>query len=375
MTATTVTVGNVADISGPVPGLFQGAPRGVDSYFAYINSQGGVDGRKLELKSTDDTTTCTGNQTATQGLTGSVLAFVGSFSLYDNCGAAVLQSNPGVPNISFGLTQQAKSLANTYSPEPQPIGYIEGPLIYYKDQFPNAVKTVGALPNNSPGSVASWNAQKADMESLGYHIAYERLYGATETDFTSDVIRMRNAGVQFLWLTDTDPATQARILSAAAQQHWRPQVLAGGNSYDPNFKKLVDPTTDDGLLNEQQNALYLGEDRATVPGVDLFLTWLNKTHPGFEPDIFTLFGWSSAMLFVQALKAAGAKPTQAGVLTALKDIHSFDADGLLATSDPGAKKPPTCWIMVKIEAGKYVRLTPDKGFQCQPGGFFNYTGS
>ncbi|HEY3240069.1 MAG TPA: hypothetical protein VGL92_10930, partial [Acidimicrobiia bacterium] len=41
VTADTITMGNVSDLGGPVPGLFQGGPYGTQAYFNYINSQGG----------------------------------------------------------------------------------------------------------------------------------------------------------------------------------------------------------------------------------------------------------------------------------------------------------------------------------------------
>jgi len=37
ITKDSVTVGNVATLSGPIPGLFQGAPYGVDAYFAMVH--------------------------------------------------------------------------------------------------------------------------------------------------------------------------------------------------------------------------------------------------------------------------------------------------------------------------------------------------
>jgi len=59
VTATSITVGNISDLGGPVPGLFQGGPYGTQAYFDYINSQGGVYGRKLQLKVNDDQLDCT----------------------------------------------------------------------------------------------------------------------------------------------------------------------------------------------------------------------------------------------------------------------------------------------------------------------------
>src|SRR5271165_5807518 len=54
VTPTSVALGNVSIIGGPVPGLFEGAPVGTQAYLDYVNAHGGVDGRKLTLDSYDD---------------------------------------------------------------------------------------------------------------------------------------------------------------------------------------------------------------------------------------------------------------------------------------------------------------------------------
>ena len=53
VTANSITVGSISDISAPIAGLFEGAKVGTQAYFAMINSQGGVNGRKLELNGMD----------------------------------------------------------------------------------------------------------------------------------------------------------------------------------------------------------------------------------------------------------------------------------------------------------------------------------
>jgi hypothetical protein len=126
----------------------------------------------------------------------------------------------------------------------------------------------------------------------------------------------------------------------------------------------------DNLIEENTFAMFLGEDKATTPEVGLYLDWLHKTHPNTAPDLFSMFSWTDAALFVQALKAAGPSPTRAGLLTALGSIHNFDDSGMLAPADVGSKKPPICYVIVKYQANKYVRVDPeDKGFQCEPGGY------
>jgi hypothetical protein len=104
--------------------------------------------------------------------------------------------------------------------------------------------------------------------------------------------------------------------------------------------------------------------------VALFDKWMGIAHPGFPPDIFSIYGWTSARLFTQALQAAGQNPTQAGVLAALRNVHSFNSNGLIATGDPANKTSPTCWVLIKVNNNQYQRVppSPSSGFTCNPGG-------
>ena len=111
--------------------------------------------------------------------------------------------------------------------------------------------------------------------------------------------------------------------------------------------------------------MYLGEDRASNKEVDAFLTWLKRTHPSDPVDLFAAYGWASARLFVQALQTAGPKATRAGLIGALKTIHQFDANGFLPPADPAGKQSPTCYIIVKVQGGKFVRVDdPPNAFRC-----------
>jgi ABC-type branched-subunit amino acid transport system substrate-binding protein len=374
ITPNQVTVGNVSILSGPVPGLFQGAPNGADAFFAYQNSLGGVNGRKIVLKSSDDAFSCNQNQNETQSLIGQAFALVGSFSLFDNCGAKALQATPNVPDVSYSLDPVAQALPNNFSPQPMQNGWRLGPLTYYKQKFPQAITHVGALVANIPSALASWNNEKGAMQSLGYKISYERDINPLDTDFTSDVVRMRNAGVQMV-VINTDVKTTAHFLNNAQQQAYKPQLVESlGTAYDGTFFKLVNPGAAQPVLNDQLQALYLGGDAKTTPEVSLFDTWMAKTHPGSPPDIFSVFAWASARLFVQALQAAGVNPTRTSVLAALQKVHSFDSNGLLATADPAGKKAPTCWVLIKTNNNQYQRVqppSPPSGFTCNPDGEFS----
>ena len=109
VTATSITVGNIADASGPVPGLFKGAIVGTQAYFAMINSQGGVNGRQIKVDFGDSQLDCGQNKALTQARIDKVFAFVGSFSLYDDCGTQVDLGNLAVlgtvGGVHFGVNR------------------------------------------------------------------------------------------------------------------------------------------------------------------------------------------------------------------------------------------------------------------------------
>ena len=365
VTPTQITLGNVATLTGPIPGLFAASPAATDAFFQYINSQGGVFGRKLVMKGADDALDCNKNSSATSDLLPQVFAFVGSFTVVDNCSAKALTANPTVPDVHYALSDEAIAVPNSYSPQPTLPGFRTGQYLYFKKQFPDAISHVASLwVNTSP---TTWANQKATMQSLGFTIVYERSTAPTETDFTADIIRMKSDGVQYLDLRNQDKTAIARILTAAAQQGFKPKVIDTNSAYDASFFKLLaDPSVANGVIIDQPFAMFLGEDSDNtrsrpVPLVD------EADALGRARRSLRHVQLGVGALFVQALQTAGPNPTRQGVLDALKNIHQFDANGFVAPADPGAKQPPTCLVFMKIQDSKFVRLLPtDKGYACDP---------
>jgi ABC-type branched-subunit amino acid transport system substrate-binding protein len=372
VTSKTITVGNVSILTGPVPGLFKGAPTGVKAYFNYINSQGGVNGHKLAVDSYDDGFSGAQNAQETQQAVQKDFALVGNFSLFDSYGCKILSANPAVPDVSVTLDPGTNSLPNDFSAQPLAPGLAANTVAYIKQKYPKDT-TVGAVVSNAATSIAEWNGQKAALEKLGYKIGYVDEVNPLQSDYTTDVINMKNKGVNFLWMTDLDWQVGADIMQNLAQQGWKPAVIfSGGPIYTPQFIKAAGgASVVNGIWLGQVQDLYLGQDAKTNPAVKTFDTWVHKTDPSWSPDIFTLYGWASAQMFVQALKAAGPNPTRGAVLAQLKKITSFSPSGLIAPSNPAGKQPPTCVLIAQVRNGTFVRVHPAKsGFAC--GGSYLY---
>jgi ABC-type branched-subunit amino acid transport system substrate-binding protein len=334
----------------------------VQAYFDYVNSTGGIDNRRLVVDNEDDELFCTNNKTETQKLIPSVVAFVGSFSIEDQCGGEVIPKT--IANVSNSLDPIVTKLPNTFSPQPIQNGWGTGPLLWLKQHYGSDIGHVGALVGNVPTVQDSWKGENYALQKLGFHVSDVESYDVGQTAFQASVIRMKDDGVQIVLLDQADVNAIAAFLDAAALEGFHPAVFFNsGSAYDGSFIKKAGAAAST-IVVDVHEALYLGQDASTVPEVKLFDHWINVAHPGYTPDIYSVFGWASAMLFVQALQHAGSDPTRATVLAALSQITSFDAGGLIAPDNPAKKDPPNCFIIAKVANGQWQRVSPSSGFMC-----------
>lgn len=376
VTANTITAANISILTGPVPGLFTGAVNGTDAFFQYQNSLGGVYGRQLKLLVGDDQFDCGQNKALTEAYAPKVLAFVGGFSLFDDCGAEVFDANPNLVDVHDALAKGAQVEKNNFAPDPIRPGLATGPYIYFKNLVGDAVKSSASLIGDVQAAKDAWTGEQAGMESLGYHFVFTSITEPTQTDFTAEIVRMKAANVRALILVAEDVKTIARVESKADQQNFHPTLTAfGASAYDPTLQPLAGSARVlEGAYVTLPTNMYLGEDRSWNSEVDLFLTWLKRTHPDANADLFTVFGWASARMFVDALKTAGTNVTRQSLLAALRNIHHFDANGLIAPADPANKVPPTCYVIVRIRNGNFVRVDdPPNALRCD-GSYFYYNG-
>jgi ABC-type branched-subunit amino acid transport system substrate-binding protein len=365
VSASEVDVGLVTTLSGPVPGLFAGALHGMQAFVAYLNSEGGVCGRKLVLKTADDNLDASQNASATNSLVNSVLGFVGSFSGVDQGSASVLQSNPDVPDVGEALSAQRYDLANNFSPSPQGIAVDLAPWVTLKQKHPDAVSHMAVLSVNQATAQAETQAAMQGLGSVGYKFVYQDMnIELTQTDFSADAQAMKAAGAQGLLFIATSSyyANVAKAMQAAGLKLELPVYNA--NAYDPNLIPAGGGAVD-GTVTYAQTAMYAGEDAGSNPMVALFDKWFAAVSGGGRPDLYGVWGWMSGMLFVDGLNAGGGI-TRANLMSGLKQMSSFDAGGLQSAANPVAKQGPGCYLIIDVVNQKFVRdpSDPPSGLDC-----------
>jgi len=368
VTSNSVTIAN---ISTQVGGLFKGAAVGTEAYAAYVNSQGGVNGRKIIVNAWDDGFVGSTNKQLTEQAVQSDFATVGSFSTEDSFGGVVLKANPQMPNVSIALDPATQRLPNTYAAVPPAAFWPLGPLVYFKDKYPTKVLHTATIVADLPSTLNLWNYEHAAMDHVGYKVLYAPALPATTTDFTAQIVTMKDMGVQILFLEQEPENYASAIFKDLEEQNFHPVVVLGAAAYSHQLvANSGGPANVDGAYLEQQEALFLGEDSPAIPAVATFNDWVQKVSPGFTTDFFTLEGWLAAQLFVEGLQNAGSDPSRGSEQEALRKITSFNGDGLVPTSNPAQKIPSGCYIIGQVVNGTFQRLDdppidgPTHGFRC-----------
>ncbi|MGH9018187.1 MAG: ABC transporter substrate-binding protein [Acidimicrobiales bacterium] len=365
VTATTVTVGQVDDLTLPIPGLFKGAEDGTEAYFDYINSIGGVNGRKIKLDAGDSLYSQGTVASVTQQQIKDDFALVGGFSL-DDAAEEPLVKAAKMPDIAYPLDPDLSDLPTSYSPFPNADN--DTPTTIFKvlrKKFPTQIKHVGIIWANATASTSlAERAFERAAKSQGFKIVYDASFVPSQTTFLANVLTMKSRGVQMFISQQLPDSYAETIAQEMAEQNFHPLDIQE-DAYTSNLVKDGGSAVN-GMYLTAGFELYLGTDN--TPAVRLFTKWMHKADASANFELESLFGWASAELFVDGLKKAGSPPTRAGLEAALDKITSFNAGGLLATGNPARNIPGSCVILAQVKNGKIVRVppSPKTGYICMP---------
>jgi ABC-type branched-subunit amino acid transport system substrate-binding protein len=371
VTNTTITIGQITTTGGADPGLFQAANDAMKAFVLFINSNGGIDGRRLVLIQKDDSGDCATYTSEIASLKSQVFALVGGTSLANGCGVNTLKANPGLADIEGNIYfPQLFPLPNVFAGETLPFGYFTTGYEYVKSRFPNSIAYYANLyPTQGTFDLKE---QSAAAETIGYKLIYSAQVTVTQSDFTSEILRMKSAGVKIVDLSSDPPNTVEAFAQQAAQQGYHPDAIISPAAYSAGFFKALgaNPSVANNVIMPLFFPLYLGQDLASHPALGIYLTWLHKAVPGAQPAYAGPVAWSAAVLFAQALQAAGKSGAvnQASLITALSNVGEFTADGLYPATDPNPahRVGPHCATILGVKDGQFVFLDPTTGggYEC-----------
>ncbi len=334
VTKTTVLVGSHQPLTGPAaPGYSEIAPA-AKAFFEYVNAQGGVNGRKINLIYKDDgyNPTKTVDVVKQLVLQNKVFAIWGGLGTPTHTKVVDFLNSSRVPDlfVSSGCPCWDDGAKHPYTFGWQPNYTIEGKILgqYIKQNF--AGKKVGVFYQDDDFGQGGLAGLK---EQLGSQIVSAKPYQPTVTNVAPQITAIQKSGADVL-VDFSIPAFTALERLTSFKLGYKPQLVVSNVG--------IDPTTVGGLLKsfskgKADTALIEGAitDAYLPSPTDTSNQWIQlfqKIHDKYDAkapfDGNVEYGMASAYTFAQALKNAGKDPSRQALVDAVEK-GGFTGPGLV----------------------------------------------
>ncbi|MGX7678485.1 ABC transporter substrate-binding protein [Jatrophihabitans sp. DSM 45814] len=353
---TTLKIGVVSDLTGAFSSGFVTAEKGAAAYVDGVNAAGGINGIKLSYVMGDTASTVPGALTAAQKLVQNdkVFAIVANSAVF--FGAEPYLLKQGIPVVGgafdgpeWGKPANSNMFASTGVNDYSKVNSATG--LYLKAQ---GVTTCGAVgygnATSGPGATGAEKSCVAAGLKDGYLNAHVPV---GSTDVGAIAIAMKNAGVDGIDLPVVPNTAFA--------------LLANLKQLGVTLKAALISTGYGGDLLSSSAAVQAGQGYAfssvgqpiesNTPATEKMKANLALAGVTNTPTFAEQESYISMAAVAAGLKAAGSNPTQQSFMAAMRGIHNFDSDGLLA---PGSvdftnySPDSGCVFAAKLEGDKFV---------------------
>lgn len=349
VTDSEITLANVSDLSGPVPGLFAAARDGVQAYIAYFNATSTLCGRKLKLVSYDSRTDAGGDQVGYATACKTAFAAVGSTSILDSGGAAIAD-DCGIPDLrAVSLSNERVRCDVCYPAQSSRTGFIgEGPYVQMRKENKAASESSAFLYLNTGGSPVLAQGYAQVAKQVGWKVKMIQGIDTAEFNYGPYVQRMKSLGVKYVHFVSATPQA-IRLVRAMHAANFKPEIYQlSQTQYTREYTEGAGSDADGSLIS-------LPHGMFTQPNAEmkLYLTWLQQVRPGADPSTFGVFAWSAMRLFVENATGLGGKLTRAALLKEVRAERRWTANGMHLVMDVGGKNTYTCAYLTRYSGGSW----------------------
>jgi branched-chain amino acid transport system substrate-binding protein len=337
---TEIKLGSIQDLSGPIAAFGKQVRDGMLLRVDEINEQGGINGRKIELKVEDSGYDPKRAVLAAQKLVNQdhIFAMVGHIGTAGNLATFPILFKKNVINF-FPVTAARQmyeplnrltySFAATYYDQIR----LAAPVLIKQK---NAKKICAIYQDDDFGQEVLQGAEAA-AKSLGMALTEKTSFKRGATDFSSQVAKMKAAGCDFVVLGTLIRETIGTIADAR-KTGFDPTFLGSSGAYTDLIHKLG---------GEAMNGLYATmtvQHPYLDAASDKIRFWANKYKTKFntDPTVFSVYGYVLIDDFAQAVEKAGPNLTTDSFVNAMShltippDLFGMDTLTFTATKHLGS---------------------------------------
>ena len=362
ITDSKITIANVADISGPVPGIFESAQEATRAYAAYFNANNDLCGRKLDVQLLDSRADAGADQQAYTKACDEAFATVGSMSAFDSGGAQAAESC-GLPDLrSTTVNPERRNCATCFAAQSVSPNLVPTAMPrYWLKKEPRATQHVALFYINAGAAPVNAQSFKVAWEKVGWKVDLFQGIDVSEFNYSPYVQQMRDKGIEFVMYIGPYQNTE-KLQSAMEQQGFEPEVyLQDATIYDERFVEESGDTAD-GSYVYTTTQLF---DDTSVKEMALYRSWLDQVKPGAVPNFYGLYAWSATRLFVEQAVALGGRLDRKTLVQALSKVRGWTGNGLHAPQQVGAKTTANCVKILQLDGGRWSQVSPGD-YMCAP---------
>ncbi len=332
VTATSVTVGLLTSLTGPVAAGFTTVATGFKARVALQNAQGGVNGRHINLVLGDDQGTTTGALSAAQTLVQQKQVFATGMVSVVGFAAQPYLTRQAVPVTGTPLDgpEWSPPNSNMFPTSGSPGPSFPAPATYGAFFKRQAATNVAVVANNSPSAVAAAKNLGASAKAAGLKATYiNTTIPFTQLgSFGSIVQQMKQENVDGIFIA-MEPTAGFALLEAMKQAGMH--VKAYLMTLAPPAAVFQNPQAAAAAEGMWVPSHWVPVGLHT-PATEAFLAALRTyAHQTSAPDENEYDGWAAASAIIKGLQVAGKNPTRASFMSGLRAVTKFTADGLLVS--------------------------------------------
>jgi len=333
----TITTAIITPLSGQVAIIGKPLTAGQEAYFQAVNAKGGVDGWKINYVEKDDQYNPQTHVQLYNEVVGS------SAFIAQSLGSPTTKAIEPLADQAHVLTAAvAQSSSFTTDPVMIVIGTpysidVANSLSYIVDKLGKRDAKIGIIYQNDEYGQDGLRGYTAAHDASHFNDVARATYNVTDTDFTAQVVQMKNAGAQYV-IVNAVPKPAATIVGTGAAIGYFPQWVFLGPAWSEylmtdNGTLTGKPTQVNQVLAKTVWVMGYQPDwgDTTAAGMTPFLADQQKYSPAQAPDYYFMYGYTMAQVEVAILKKAieSGDLTRDGLLNARKNLGHFSFGGLL----------------------------------------------
>ncbi len=345
---------------------------GVQAYFDYQNSLGGVNGRDLTISIVDD------EWTNAQVKTLEIIDDPNSFGVFaapfDASGIPDLGKS-GVPFYTTAPNAlQVNGLENGFIPVGTMCALCPAPMTVWGAKLFGGTKVAALGLGVAQASKDCVDRNETELAEWGAAAGVEMVYKNSDLAFGlpngigPEVTAMKDLGVNYI-TTCVDQNTALVLIQELERQGMSDVTVILPQGYgDTDFITNNADVLEGNVLGVAFRPVEAGVGDSML---QTMIDWMNKG--GYQINDYTVQGWLGADLAVSGLLAAGPQFDQASMVAASNTLTEFTAGGLVPTVDWStahtAREPDgpgrVCQAYVKVVSGALELVgDPEKPWYC-----------